>query len=460
MGSSAYRKAARTFRAIQAGRLQTQGSTDTSRAVGGSVFQSYTISRENSFSPDEEEVEAVLGVRPKEELGEVSDDSGTGRSTGLSRPDSLASSAPKEALARELLRAATTKNLARPEMATLPRTNKRKQWAEEDVEVVEVQTVGQLQQPSFHISSSMLHSVPLGSVPGRSESGAATAGHPSLGLIPGQAITEQHHSNQIRKGGSDYDETEPLGQVTTTARLGAEMMDTENPLSSARGSGLETDDFDDTEPLTNTTSSLAWDAWEPSLQGGHPGLGSVPGGHPGLGSVPGGHPGFGSLPTGLASTGGHPGLGSLPGLGPPSLGSSSLTTIQCGLTSALTSSSLSACRPSALSIDHCWSETEAELQAGAEVQCPVGEPSKGRGVSKYNDSGVMSGEYSEDVGGQGFNIDAMSDGGFSDVCDYPGIRVASKESSEPLSLEVESALRHLNPADVERRRKLMGRNYR
>merc|ERR1711894_448279 len=54
----------------------------------------------------------------------------------------------------------------------------------------------------------------------------------------------------------------------------------------------------------------------------------------------------------------------------------------------------------------------------------------------------------------------MSDGGFSDIGNYPGIRVPSKESSEPLSLEVESALRHLNPADVMRRRKLMGRNYR
>ena len=60
MGSSAYRKAARTFRAIQGGRLGVEGhgSSDTSQAVGGSVFQSYTISRENSFSPDEEELEA------------------------------------------------------------------------------------------------------------------------------------------------------------------------------------------------------------------------------------------------------------------------------------------------------------------------------------------------------------------------------------------------------------------
>jgi hypothetical protein len=86
---------------------------------------------------------------------------------------------------------------------------------------------------------------------------------------------------------------------------------------------------------------------------------------------------------------------------------------------------------------------------------PRGEP------SKFQDSGVISGDYSEDLGAhRDFDIDAMSDGDFSEVGNYPGIRVASKESSEPLSMEVEAALRHLNPADVERRRKLMGRNYR
>ena len=96
----------------------------------------------------------------------------------------------------------------------------------------------------------------------------------------------------------------------------------------------------------------------------------------------------------------------------------------------------------------------------------IGEPSKPREPSKFNDSGVMSGDYSEELGSssqridQTIDIDAMSDGGFSDFGNYPGIRVSSKESSEPLSFEVESALRHLNPADVERRRKLMGRNYR
>merc|ERR1719471_1626877 len=45
---------------------------------------------------------------------------------------------------------------------------------------------------------------------------------------------------------------------------------------------------------------------------------------------------------------------------------------------------------------------------------------------------------------------------------YPGIRlpaVAERMTSDPLSLELEATLKHLNPAEVERRRKLMGRNY-
>ena len=88
--------------------------------------------------------------------------------------------------------------------------------------------------------------------------------------------------------------------------------------------------------------------------------------------------------------------------------------------------------------------------------------------SKFNDSGVMSGEYTSDAGGSRVrldtelpDIDAMSDGGFSDIGNYPGIRLPeTKHSSEPLGLELEAALKHLNPEDVERRRKLIGRNYR
>ena len=162
--------------------------------------------------------------------------------------------------------------------------------------------------------------------------------------------------------------------------------------------------------------------------------------------VPGGHPGLGMVP------GGHPGLGSVPGY------NSDPMTAQASLNSNTTMTSASAGRPNNLGLNRCWSQ-EAEPMN-------IGEPSKPREPSKFNDSGVMSGDYSEELGSssqridQTIDIDAMSDGGFSDFGNYPGIRVPSKESSEPLSLEVESALRHLNPADVERRRKLMGRNYR
>ena len=490
MGSSAYRKAARTFRAIQASTrpgIDSQGSADTSKAVGGSIFQSYTISRENSFSPDEEEFEEVQG-RKKEEAGEVSDDSGTGRSTGLSRPDSLASSAPKEELARELLRAATKNQwTSKAEPATLPRASKQKQYAEDDVEVVEVQTVGVLQRPSFNISSSLLHSVPLGTVPGKSapttpgQERKQIVGHPSMGVIPGKSFAENLQPSS-HKPGSDFDETEPLGELTTTIKCSAADVDPSESFS------LQ-EDFDETEPLTNTTSSLAWDAWEPSFQGGHPSLGSVPGGHPGLGSLPGsysgGHPGLGSVPGGHPSLGsvpgGHPGLGSIPGSHPglgsvpsghpglgmvpgghPGLGSvpgynSDPMTAQSSLNSGTTMTSSSG-RPNDLGVNRCWSQNAESVH--------MGEPSKPRESSKFNDSGVMSGDYSEELGSSSqridrtIDIDAMSDGGFSDIGNYPGIRVPSKESSEPLSLEVESALRHLNPADVERRRKLMGRNYR
>jgi hypothetical protein len=37
----------------------------------------------------------------------------------------------------------------------------------EQVEVVEVQTVGELRRPTFHLSSTLLQATPLGHVPGR-----------------------------------------------------------------------------------------------------------------------------------------------------------------------------------------------------------------------------------------------------------------------------------------------------
>ena len=87
--------------------------------------------------------------------------------------------------------------------------------------------------------------------------------------------------------------------------------------------------------------------------------------------------------------------------------------------------------------------------------------------SKYSDSGVISGDYSDDPSFRRnvdhLDIDALSDGGFTDMAAYPGIRlpaVAERMTSDPLSVELESTLKHLNPAEVERRRKLMGRDFR
>ena len=51
------------------------------------------------------------------------------------------------------------------------------------------------------------------------------------------------------------------------------------------------------------------------------------------------------------------------------------------------------------------------------------------------------------------DIDALSDGGFCEMGTYPGIAVP--ETGVPPSA-LASALRHLNPAEVQRRRNLLG----
>ena len=89
---------------------------------------------------------------------------------------------------------------------------------------------------------------------------------------------------------------------------------------------------------------------------------------------------------------------------------------------------------------------------------PTSELSRGE-KSKYVDSGIISGDYSEELQRNTLDIDALSDGGLADMAAHPGIRL-TKQASDPLSVELESTLRHLNPAEVERRRSLMGRNYR
>jgi len=603
MGSSAYRKAARTYRAIakaSSGQKQGVHSSDTSKAVGASIFESYTISRENSFSPDFEDFEYPVKVEKKlnEDL-EVSDDSGTGRSTGLSFPGSLSSSAPKEELARELLRQAT-KNALRSshgatetsnvissksqistssiseelplsnETSSLSRTRSRK--TSENLEVIEVQTVGVLKPPSFHLSSSLLQSTPLGSVPGKngiipgalsmgslpttpghqgpaslsdfghvgSQSGTQTpssrrmGGHPTLGVIPGRTFTELKAPETLHRSGSDFDETEPLGRLTTTKLTGhpglgaiprqvdwrEDKDETESCHDYPMSYGMHAMDIDidETEPmgmgcLTNTTSSLLGSQGLTSsgslslghpglgslsgghyaltsslghLSGGHSGPGSISGGHPGLGSIPGsisgGHPGLGSIPgsitgghPGLGSIGGgHPSLGSIPG-GHPGSGSFSTTSVLSG--SQYGRSNLNSM---GLDLNTSWSSQDLNVEEFNNSSESILQESSINRLSNYKslrgeplkstDSGVISGDYSEDSvirkNASRFHdhldIDGMSDGGFSEMGTYPGIRLASnsnKESTDPLSIELESALKHLNPAEVERRRKLMGRNY-
>jgi len=108
------------------------------------------------------------------------------------------------------------------------------------VEVVEVQTVGELRRPTFHLSSTLLQATPLGHVPGRnglSTAAAAAAsslpatpcggpppggppplgGHPALGTIPGRRFNETLAGRTLREA-SDYDETEPLGSLTTNTQ--------------------------------------------------------------------------------------------------------------------------------------------------------------------------------------------------------------------------------------------------
>ena len=112
--------------------------------------------------------------------------------------------------------------------------------------------LGQLRPPSFHLSSTLLQATPLGAVPGKNGvvTGAVSGGntaslpvtpsqplpppgsssadvshiHPGLGTVPGRRFSEQvlHSSTSSFGGGemerepSDFDETEPLGRMTST----------------------------------------------------------------------------------------------------------------------------------------------------------------------------------------------------------------------------------------------------
>ena len=115
------------------------------------------------------------------------------------------------------------------------------------------------------------------------------------------------------------------------------------------------------------------------------------------------------------------------------------------------------------------SQDTADFSFDEDFPLAAGGPGQDRGEkSKFTDSGVISGDYSAGdpeprPGPATLDIDALSDGGLADMGTYPGIRLAehsARLASDPLSVELESALKHLNPAEVERRRQLMGRNYR
>ena len=522
MGSSAYRKASRTLRAIartsSSVKKPTESSADTSLAAGESLFQSYTISRENSFSPDGEDFEFFARQENKlRDDPDVSDDSGTGRSTGLSGLGSLSSSAPREEVAREMLRLATRNSRTRSSHRNSSHVSttdlqssshcqstpvSRSSEAEVhdarsgSVEVVEVQTFGQLKPPTFQLSSTLLQSTPLGQVPGqpqdqevRGRPQAASApttpghydsdqtsrGHPGLGIIPGRTISALRIPELLRREGSDFDETEPLESLTITSARGRPgghpgLGDFETQsLSSAplcygasanSLTALDHQDFDETEPIQGLTvsSNNKGNLGSPgaiasvSSFGGHPGLGTIPSaseGHPGLGTVPsmGGHPGLGTVP----SIGAHPGIGNISSIGSlPVLGS---------MTGQYSGASLN------FDTASCFSQDDYSYDEDFNISSSVQPLELSRGEkSKYVDSGIISGDYSEELHrNTNLDIDALSDGGMADMAAHPGIRLAGardKQPSDPLSVELESTLRHLNPAEVERRRQLMGRNYR
>ena len=75
------------------------------------------------------------------------------------------------------------------------------------------------------------------------------------------------------------------------------------------------------------------------------------------------------------------------------------------------------------------------------------------------DHGVTSVEYSANSWAfENLHIDVISDGGFTDMGNYPGIRIASDKDSDSQSIDLASALRNLNSAEVEMRRHRLGQN--
>ena len=85
--------------------------------------------------------------------------------------------------------------------------------------------------------------------------------------------------------------------------------------------------------------------------------------------------------------------------------------VQSGMRTSLSTVTASG-RPHDLQLSRAWSNDSEQRLAGAMGE-PRGEP------SKFQDSGVISGDYSEELGAnRDFDIDAMSDGDFSEVRNY------------------------------------------
>jgi len=506
--SSAYHKAARTYRAIaNSSAGQEQGlSSDTSTALGASTFQSYTISRENSFSPDFECFEYPVKDE-KKFIGDygVSDDSVQGVNTGLSKHVFLSSSALKEKHVRELLQKATNNAdrtslepnescdtiFAEKQLLTVPKSSENGQKSKansgktsEDVEVLKVHTV---EASSFHLSSSLLQSTPIGNkcvqtTPSQkvfnNTSGIETlygrniGGHPSLGIIPGRTFSELKAPEYVQIAGSDFDETKPLGQLTLTnlrghpglsaspaqqASWSVDKNETESCKDTPLSYGMQTMDFDETGYLTKTTPCL-----------GSKGIASADSN--GFSTLHDGHPGFGSLPShsmgcpgGGYSSGDNQGLSSVSSCQEDyDINFGSLTNISENRRSQNSSVGID--------LNMSWSNQDINMKGdsihkGRFTNRLSANRSMKEEPSQFLDSGVISGDFSEDseqrqnVSETQGNIDSLSKGCFSEMRTYSGIQLASnKESTAPNNKELESALMHLNPEEVERMRRHMVQN--
>jgi len=460
--SSAYHKAARTYRTIaNSSAGQEQGlSSDASTALGASTFQSYTISRENSFSPDFECFEYPVKDE-KKFVGDywVSDDSVQGVNTGLLTDPQSSENGQKS------------------------KANSGK--TSEDVKVLEVLTVGALTPSSFHLPSSLLQSTPSGNKYVRTTpsqkvfnktSGIETlyerniGGHPSLGIIPGRTFSELIAPENVQRAGSDFDETKPLGQLTLTNLRGHQALsaspaqqaswsgdrnETESCKDTPLSYGMQTVDFDETGYLTKTTPSLGSKGIADSN-----GFSTLHGGHPGFGSLPSHSMG---CPGGGYSSGDNQGLSSV---------SSCQDDYDINLGSLTNVSEHRRSQNSSVGIDlnMSWSNQDINMKGdsihkGRYTNSFSTNRSMKEDPSQFLDSGVISGDFSEDseqrqnISETQGNIDSLSNGCFSEMRTYSGIQLASnKESTAPNNKELESALMHLNPVEVERMRRHMVQN--